>query len=161
MRSHSLLLLTVMPGAIVSAQTSGGGIGGTITGPSGASVAGAAILIEEVDTGSKWKLVSSSTGLYSAHSFPVGKDSVLVNPSGFAIVKRESVEVEEGSERLVDVQLASGQSSQTVIVNSEAADLDSATSQVAAVYTGHVVRELPLNGRDWGLRLRLFRIRCD
>jgi hypothetical protein len=49
----------------------------------------------------------------------------------------------------VDVQLAVGQSSQTVLVTSDEADLDSATSEVAAVNTGHVVRELPLNGRDW------------
>jgi hypothetical protein len=53
----------------------------------------------------------------------------LVNASGFASVKREGIEVEEGSERVVDVQLAIGQSSQTVLVNSEQADLDSATSE--------------------------------
>jgi len=144
-----LFLLTVVPMPIVSAQTFGGGIEGTITDPSGAPVAGAAIMIEEVDTGLKWKLVSSSTGLYSAHSLPVGKYFVLVNASGFAGAKRERVQVEEGSERVVDVQLAVGQSSQTVIVDTEDADLDSATSEVSAVNTGHVVRELPLNGRDW------------
>jgi hypothetical protein len=137
-----------MPGVIVSAQIFGGGIGGTITDSSGASVAGAAILIEEVDTGLKWKLVGSGTGLYSALSLPLGKYSVLVTASGFAGVKREGVEVEEGSERVVDVQLV-GQSSQTMIVNSEDADLDSVTPQVAVVNTGHVVREPPLNGRDW------------
>jgi hypothetical protein len=108
MLSHLLLLLTVMPGVIVSAQTFGGGTGGTIIGPSGAPVAGAAIPIEEVDTGLKWKPV-----------------------------------------RVVDVQPAVGQSNQTVIVHSEDACLDSATSQVAAVNTAHVARELPLNGRDW------------
>jgi hypothetical protein len=133
---------------IVSAQTFGGGIGGTITDPSGASVAGGAILIEELDTGLKWKLASSGTGLYSGPSLLVGKYSVLVYASGFASVKRESVEVEEGSERVVGVQPAVGQSSQTVIVNSEDADLGSATAQVAAPDTRDVVRELPLNGRD-------------
>lgn len=143
------VLMAVLFTAIAAAQTSGGGIEGTITDPSAASVAGAAITIEEVDTGLKWKLVTSSTGLYSAHSLPVGKYSVLINASGFASAKREGVEVEEGAERVVDVQLSVGQSNQTVLVNSEEADLDSATSEVAAVNTGHVVRELPLNGRDW------------
>ena len=144
-----LLLLTVFPKTTAAAQTFGGGIGGAITDPSGASVAGAAITIEQFETGSKWKLLSSSTGLYSAHSLPVGKYSVLVNASGFTAAKREGVEVEEGGERVVDIQLAVGQSNQTLIVTSEDVGLDSATSQVSAVNTGPVVRDLPLNGRDW------------
>ena len=84
MLSQLLLLLTVMPGVIVSAQIFGAAIGGTITDSSGGSVAGAAILIEEVDTGLNWNLVSSGTGLYSAHRLPVGNYFVLVNASGFA-----------------------------------------------------------------------------
>lgn len=144
-----LLLLTFAPIVIASAQTFGGGIGGTITDPSGGSVAGAAITIEQLETGLKWKLVSSSTGLYSAHSLPVGKYSVLVTASGFESAKNDGVEVEEGSERVINVQLSVGQSSQTVTVTSEDSGLDSATSQVSAVNTGPIVRDLPLNGRDW------------
>jgi len=102
------VLLAVLFAAVAVAQTSGGGIEGTVTDPSAASVAGAAIVIEEVDTGLKWKLATSSTGLCSAHSLPVGKYSVLVNASGFGSVKRGGIEVEEGSERVVDVQLAVG-----------------------------------------------------
>jgi hypothetical protein len=144
-----LLLLTFVRAEVASAQTFGGGIGGTVTDPSGASVAGAAIVIEELNTGWRWKLVSSGAGLYRARSLPVGKYSVLVNASGFATAKREGVTVEEGSERVVDLELSVGPSSQTALVTSEDAALDSATSQVTAVNTGHVVRELPLNGRDW------------
>jgi Carboxypeptidase regulatory-like domain len=144
-----LFLLTLVRAEVASAQTFGGGIGGTITDSSGAPVVGAAIVIEEVETGLHWKLVSSGAGLYSAHSLPVGKYSVLVNASGFAAAKREGVTVEEGSDRVVDVELSVGPSSQTILVTPEGAALDSATSQVSALNTGHLVRELPLNGRDW------------
>ena len=45
------VLPAVLFAAVAAAQTSGGGIEGTITDPSAGSVAGAAITIEEVDTG--------------------------------------------------------------------------------------------------------------
>src|SRR5579862_9021755 len=115
-----VFLLTLLRAGVVSAQTFGGGGGGTITDPSGASVAGAAIVVEEVDTGLQWKLVSSGAGLYSAHSLPAGKYSVLVNASGFAVARREGVTVEERSERVVDVELPVGPSSQTMLVTSRA-----------------------------------------
>jgi hypothetical protein len=143
------VLLSVMFAAITSAQTFGGGIAGTIADASGASIAGAAITLEEVGTGLTLKLVSSSKGLYSAHSLPVGKYSISVSAPGFARAQRENVSIQEGSERIIDVQLAIGQSSETIIVKAEDADVDSATSAVSAVNTGHIVRELPLNGRDW------------
>jgi len=59
------------------------------------------------------------------------------------------VEIQEGAERLVDIHLAIGEASQTVLVVSENANLDTATSAVQAVNTGNIVRHLPLNGRDW------------
>jgi hypothetical protein len=146
---RALFLLVVLPAAVASAQTFGGGIGGSITDPSGKAVAGAAITIEDLSTGLKVKLVSSSTGLYSAHSLPVGKYSVSVNATGFATAKGENLEIQEGAERVLDIQLSIGDVNQTVTVKSDEAQLDSATSAVSAVNSGYVVRELPLNGRDW------------
>ena len=144
-----LFLLTAIHGAITWAQTFGGSIRGTIMDPSGASIAAANVTMEEVNTGLKWKFASSSTGLYSAEGLPVGRYSVTVSARGFATAQRENVEIQEGSERLLDIQLAIGESSQTVAVVSEDGNLDTAASAVQAVNTGDVVRDLPLNGRDW------------
>jgi Carboxypeptidase regulatory-like domain/TonB dependent receptor len=148
-RIRVFFLSAVVPTVVALAQTFGGGIGGTITDPSGKSIAGAAITIQNVSTGLTWKLISSTTGLYSAHGLPVGNYSVTVNAAGFASAKGENVEIQEGSERVFDIQLSIGESSQTVTVNAEESALDSASSEVSAVNGGYVVRELPLNGRDW------------
>lgn len=144
-----LFLLTATHGAITWAQTFGGSIRGTIMDPTGASIASVNITLEQVNTGLKWKLSSSSTGLYSAEGLPVGGYSVTVSARGFATAQRDNVEIQEGSERLLDIQLVIGESSQTVQVVSENVNLDSATSALQAVNTGNVVRDLPLNGRDW------------
>src|SRR5579863_9364175 len=96
-----LFLLTATHGAITWAQTFGGSIRGTIMDPSGASIPAADIILEEISTGSKWKLASSSAGLYSAEGLSVGKYSVTVSARGFASAQRENVEIQEGSERLL------------------------------------------------------------
>ena len=144
-----LFLLTATHGAITWAQTFGGSIRGTIMDPSGASIAAANVTMMEVNTGLKWKLASTSTGLYSAEGLPVGRYSVTAAARGFATAQRENVEIQEGSERLLDIKLAIGESSHTVTVVSEGGNLDTAASAVQAVNTGDVIRDLPLNGRDW------------
>jgi hypothetical protein len=74
---------------------------------------------------------------------------VTVKALGFSTAERTNIDVQVGSERVVNVQLALGKSEEKVTVASQAATVDLATSQTGAVNSGEVVRELPLNGRDW------------
>jgi hypothetical protein len=136
-------LLAVMMAAAASAQTSGGAIRGTVSDPSGAMVPGAGITIEEVSTSESWRLVSSSAGLYNAPNLPVGRYNVTVKARGFSTAERTNIEVQVGSERVVNVRLALGKSEEKVTVASQAATVDLTTSQTGAVNSGEVVRELP------------------
>jgi hypothetical protein len=142
-------LLAVMTAATASAQTSGGAIRGTVSDPSGASVPGADIMIEEVSTSENWRLVSSSAGLYNGPNLPVGRYNVTVKAPGFSTAERTNIDVQVGSESVINVQLVLGKPEEKVTVASQAATVDLATSQTGAVNSGEVVRELPLNGRDW------------
>src|SRR5271155_1234964 len=143
------IVLAAMAAATVSAQTSDGAIRGTVSDPSGATVPGADITIEEVSTSENWRLVSSSAGLYNAPNLPVGRYNVTVKAPGFSTAERTNIDVQVGSESVIDVQLVLGKSEEKVTVASQAATVDLATSQTGAVNSGEVVRELPLNGRDW------------
>jgi hypothetical protein len=142
-------LLAVMMAATASAQTSAGAIRGTVADPSGALVPGADITIEEASTNQSRKLVSSSAGLYNAPNLPVGRYNVTVKAQGFSTAERTNIDVQVGSESVINVQLVVGKSEEKVTVISQAATVDLATSQTGAVNSGEVVRELPLNGRDW------------
>src|SRR5208283_3813589 len=142
-------VLAFVAAATASAQTSGGAIRGTVSDPSGAIVPGAGITIEEVSTGENWRLVSSSAGLYSAPNLPVGRYNVTVKAPGFSTAERTNIDLQVGSESVIDVRLVLGKSEEKVTVASQAATVDLATSQTGAVNSGEIVRELPLNGRDW------------
>src|ERR1700692_270917 len=137
-------LLAFVAAATASAQTSGGAIRGTVSDPSGALAPGAGITIEELSTSENWRLVSSSAGLYNAPNLPVGRYNVTVKAPGFSIAERTDIDVQVGSERVVDVRLALGKSEEKITVAMQTARVDLATSQTGAVNSGEVVRELPL-----------------
>jgi hypothetical protein len=106
-------------------------------------------MIEEASTSENRRLVSSSAGLYNAPDLPVGRYNLTVKAPGFSTAERTNIDVQVGSESVIDVQLVLGRSEEKVTVASQAATVELATSQTGAVNSGEVVRELPLNGRDW------------
>jgi Carboxypeptidase regulatory-like domain len=92
-------LLVVMAAATASAQTSGGAIRGTVSDPTGASVPGAGITIEEISTSGNWWLVSSSAGLYNAPNLPVGRYNLTVKAPGFSTAECTNIDVSTGPGR--------------------------------------------------------------
>jgi hypothetical protein len=112
-------------------------------------IQGAVVNIVQAGTGETRRLQSSSSGLYDAPNLPIGTYQLTAMARGFSTVARTGIEVRVGSERVVDVELMIGPAEQTVTATLEPASVDLATSETGAVEAGRVVRELPLNGRDW------------
>jgi hypothetical protein len=141
-------VLFIIPVTIL-AQGSGGTIRGTITDASGAVIQSASVTIVEGGTGETRRLGSNSAGLYDAPNLPVGTYKLKVTAAGFSTGERTGIEVGVGSERVIDVELTVGAAEETVTASADGAGMDLATSQTGGIESGKVVRELPLNGRDW------------
>ena len=92
-------------------QSSGGAISGTISDPGSAVIAGAEIVIENTSTHDTRRLASSSSGFYNAPNLPPGTYEVRVSAPGFASLVRKDVEVQVGSEAVVNAQLKVGAAS--------------------------------------------------
>src|SRR5258706_8459811 len=114
-----LLAMFLAFGLTVSAQTFRGTILGTVTDSSGASVAGATVIIKNTDTGLTRTVTTSDDGSYSVPELPIGNYSVTVEKSGFKTAVIKGIRVEVSGERRADVTLQAGQVAETVKVSGD------------------------------------------
>ena len=80
----ALLLLSFLTVTSAFAQNVTGTITGTVTDPSGAVVAGAAVTAENTATGVKTDAVSNGSGIYTIRFLQVGAYTLTVNAKGFS-----------------------------------------------------------------------------
>src|ERR1700676_2414220 len=131
------------------AQISGATLSGTVTDPSGAVVPQATMTIKNVATGITRSNTTSTAGFYSAPNLLPGMYEVKAEAQGFSSKIQTGVNLTVGEQQVLNFTLQVGQMSQTVVVNTEAPNVDLASSTISAVVSSTTVRELPLNGRSW------------
>ena len=131
------------------AQISGATLSGTVTDQSGGVVPQATISIKNVATGIMRSNTTSAAGFYSAPNLLPGIYEVKTEAQGFTSKIQTGVNLTVGEQQVLNFTLQVGQMSQTVEVNTEAPNVDLASSTISAVVSSTTVRELPLNGRSW------------
>ena len=130
-------------------QTFRGGINGTVTDPTGAVVAGAAVEAAEVSTSATHKTITSSAGEFTFQDLPLGTYRVSVSASGFQTAKVEKVPVTAGKIYTLPVKLNLAQAATTVEVDAAAITLDTTSTTQTEVVGGEPLQDTPLNGRDF------------
>src|SRR5215467_18331 len=105
MKLHFVLLCVFLLCAIVVGQTFRGTILGTVTDPSGNTVAGATVKVKNTGTGLERTTTTSVDGSYAIPELPIGTYSVTISQSGFQTSVTNNVEVNVATERRVDSQL--------------------------------------------------------
>jgi len=138
-----LLVLWVSVGAI-HAQTTNGGIQGTVTDPNGGAVSGASVTGRNLDTGLTIATVTTDAGLYSLANLPPGRYAVIIDGPNLKKYSREGVTVQTGATVALDVQMQLGTVSENVTVNADASQLETATSDIGATVETSLVANLPL-----------------
>src|ERR1700712_4296411 len=131
------------------AQTSRGGIAGTVLDSSGAAIAGAKIALTGADTGYQRNMESTSSGDYSFQDLPIGLYNVEVKGAGFQGTKIDKIAVRPGQIYSLDIKLGVATSSEQIEVNAAAISLDTVSSTNNAVVNEKAVANIPLNGRDF------------
>src|SRR5438270_3758736 len=150
MKVRMMLAFIVLTSATLFAQTFRGTILGTVTDPSGAVVSGAKVTAKNMATGLERTTQTSADGSYSIPELPLGTYTVTVTQSGFQTAVTTGVAVDVATERRVDVQLKTGQVSETVEVSGEALpQVETTTDTLGGTFTASTVKDLPVNGRDY------------
>jgi hypothetical protein len=112
-------------------QGSSGAISGTVTDPTGASIANADINAKNSATGTTFTAKSSDNGDYLLRNLPAGLYVVQFSSPGFRAYSITNVPVHSSNVTKLDATLNVGTVTETVEVQAEAVQLQTATSSVA------------------------------
>src|SRR5216684_2446964 len=138
-----LLVLWVSVGSL-HAQTTNGGIQGTVTDPNGGAVSGASVTGRNLDTGLTQATSTTDAGIYSLPNLPPGRYSVVVEAPGLKKYSQEGVTVLTGTTVSLDIPMQVGGVSENVTVIADASQLQTATSEIGSTVEPVLVANLPL-----------------
>ncbi|HKW67304.1 MAG TPA: carboxypeptidase-like regulatory domain-containing protein, partial [Terriglobales bacterium] len=131
------------------AQKDTGTIAGAVTDPSGAVLAGAKVLVTDLDRGGAFTTTTNQSGEYVASPLKIGRYTVTVEHSGFKRAISQPVSLDVQQRAVVNVKLQLGQATETVEVTGAAPLLETETSELGQVVNSRQVSNLPLNGRNF------------
>ena len=134
--------------AAVFAQQPTGSILGIVTDPSGGVVPHAEVTVTNRATQAALKLKTTSAGAYTASSLPPGIYEVRVEVEGFKTTVR-ILTVEVGRVTTADVQLELGSKTEIVTVEARPVAVNPVQTSIEGVVTTDLIRNLPLNGRNF------------
>lgn len=146
---HALLLLAAFP-CLLPAQSSvgSGTISGTVLGPTQQAIAGAEVLVENLEIGQKRQLTTNEAGRFLAVAIPVGAWQITASAPGYQSTVRK-VELTVGATLSLDFPLQIGAVSSRIEVN-EATPLVSAEESADTSVIGEKsVSNLPIRGRNF------------
>ena len=125
-------------------------IRGIVTDPSGAAVPSARIVIRNAATNEERTTGTDASGAYSFPSIVPGVYDISATAAGFkrGEVKGRVAQVTQAAQ--VDFTLQVGETSESVTVTATGAELlNTASAEVSGTIENKLVRDLPLNGRNF------------
>src|SRR5215831_3033880 len=131
------------------AQTTQGGIVGTVRDQKGADIAGAKVTVTNQATGLQRDITTAGNGIFRIPVLPSGNYEVKAEAPGFATSTVKAVEVGVDQIRTVDLVLRVGAKTEIVEVQADVALTQTETSHVGEIIDNRKVEDLPLNGRDF------------
>lgn len=143
----ALMLWAFMP--LLHAQTVTGSITGEVTDPTGAVIAEARVVAQNLDTGVDTETKTNSSGVYSIEFLPIGHYQVTVQANGFKTAQVPPFTLEVQQTVKFNVALTVGGESSTVQVSSAAPILETSDYTVGSTFTENTISNLPLNGLDF------------
>ena len=151
---HSLLNCRFVVGFILAvlpafAQFETAAVLGRTIDPTGSSVTGAKVTIQNVKTGVTMTAATDSTGDYLFPSLRIGTYQVSAEAKGFKKAVSDPFELTINARQRVNLSLQVGEVTESIVVAAAAAVLESDTSDRGQVVGRAAIVNLPLNGRAY------------
>jgi len=147
--------LSVLTCAPLFAQGTAGRILGTVTDQSGGAIAGATVVVTDVDRNVPRTLTTDQSGEYSAPNLLPGNYKVRAEAKGFKTFERSGVVLQVNGEIRVDLTMQPGEVSQTITVNEAVPLVETTNAELGATLQSAIIEDIPLNGRNFENLLQL------
>src|SRR6266446_3334144 len=121
---------------------------GTITDPSGSTVAGAKVVLANSASKTERTATTAEQGAYQFLFVPPGTYSLTVSATGFRPYKLDAVQLLVNTPATVNAQLKVGAAGEVVEVTSEAPALNLVDASLGNSFNETQVQDIPLEGRN-------------
>lgn len=153
-RFLGIWLCLFLAGAL-HAQVNTGALLGTVTDSSGAAVPQAKVTLTNIQTGVVTDSTTNQSGNYAFRGLLPGFYKITVQAPGFSTFEETQIPVQVAQSNTRDVQLTIGQTKTALTVTAPTVAIQTASASLGEVIGEHLVRDLPLNGRNFTQLLTL------
>ena len=147
MKARLLIAIALLLSPVLSRAQGLGSIVGTLTDSTGAAVAGAKVTATQSATGLSRETISNADGYFVVSSLSPTDYSLTIEAQGFRS-ERQAVTLLADQSFTANFKLQPGATTQTVVVEGYAAQVDTSTSTLGQVVERQRISGLPLNGRN-------------
>ncbi len=147
--------LLLLNGAPLFAQGTTGRILGAVTDQTGGSIAGATVIVTDINRGVNRTLMTDQSGEFNAPNLTPGSYKVHAEAKGFKAFERTGITLEVSAELRVDLVMQPGEVSQTITVNEEVPQIETTNAELGGTLNSDIVNNLPMNGRNFANLLQL------
>ena len=134
--------------ASLSAQTVAGSISGLVSDPSGAAIAGASIVVTDLERNVSLRTTSNDSGVYIVTPVPPGRYKLYAEKAGFRTFNLGELPIATQQKAAVNIPLQVGSITESVTVTGGAQLIDTASATLSGVVENRRIIDLPLNGRN-------------
>ena len=128
-----LLLTSVCVRPSRAQSTTDGAIGGTVTDPSGAAIAGAGVTVTNNATGLEQTTTTDETGYFRVAKLQPAPYTVKIVASGFALFTAEKVIVQVGTLTDLSAKLNLASAGATVLVSAESPSINTTSPDFSPI----------------------------
>ena len=153
MRAHRysglvVLVFVLFAVGLCSASITGS-ISGVVTDKSGAVISGATVVATDTQTGIQTTQNTDAKGFYNLPTLAVGTYNLEIKHAGFKTFRQTGLVIDANSALRADASLDVGSINEKVEVSTEAAQVETQSTQMGEVIEGSKMTSVPLNGRSF------------
>jgi hypothetical protein len=142
-----VLAFLAICGLPVAGQTTSS-LTGTVTDPTGAVVAGAAVTVKHTETGQEFTAKTNEDGVFTIPSLATGVYTATISVKNFKQAKVTDIKIDVGKPSSIAVALEIGSQAETVTIVGGGELLQTQTATIGTTLSGRQITDIPTVSRD-------------